>query len=357
MKINPEMIVLSRKMRGMTQAELSRAIGQGQARISKLEGGVNTDVSDALLDMLCNALNVPVEFLTQEEELISFGSSAFHYRKKSDLSASDRDKIHAVVNLYRIYLKRLLPSVEIEARRVLPAFDVSEDFGGSAQKAAQALRSFWMLPDGPIRNITSIIESAGIIVIPCEFGTRSMDATAIRITEMPPMIFINKDIPVDRWRFTLAHELGHLVMHDTPNPNMEEEADCFAAEFLMPEIEIRTQFQCISSIRLEHLATLKPYWRVSMAALLVRASDLGFINPVQKSRLWARMSQLGWRTKEPSPIPKEQPTTLKKIMEYFEGYLEYSIDDFQKLFRVHKDDFKQLYDVVFGYERPILRAV
>lgn len=358
MKINPEMIVLARKMRGMTQANLSSAIGQGQARISKLEGGIQTDISEALAELLCNALDVPIEFLTQEEELLAVGSSAYYYRKKAELSAFDRDKIHATVNLHRIHLKRLLTAVEIDSKKPLPKFDL-EDFGGSAQKAAQALRAFWMLPDGPIKNLTAIMESAGIIIIPCDFGTKSMDATALRIAEMPPMIFINHNISADRWRFTLAHELAHLILHDVPCPTMEDEADGFAAEFLMPELEITAQFQRMSSVRLEELATLKPYWRVSMAALLKRAGDLGFLTGVQKSRLWSRMSQLGWRTKEPHPIPSESPTTLNKIAEYFTGQLNYSVEDLQKLFRINLNDLKQLYGVVFGLEsqKPLLRIV
>lgn len=357
MKINPEMITLARKMRGMTQADLAIAIGQGQARISKLEGGVNTDVSDSITDLLCNALNVPAEFLTQEEELISVGSSAFYYRKKSSLSASDRDRIHAIVNLYRLHLKKLLLSVDIESTRNLPLFNLDDDFGGSSQKAAQSLRAFWKLPDGPIKNITSLIESAGVVIIPCNFGTKNMDATALRIAEMPPMIFINNNIPSDRWRFTLAHELGHLVMHDIPNPNMENEADNFAAELLMPEIEIKAQFQCMSPLKLEHLATLKPYWKVSMQALLMKASELEVITPVQKSRLWSRISQLGWRTNEPHQLQKEYPATLKKILEYFSTTLEYSSDDFKKLLNVYDTDIKQLNDDAYLTQKPLLRVV
>lgn len=360
MKINPEMIVLARKLRGMTQIELSRAIGQGQARISKLEGGLQPEVSESIVELLCTALKVPVSFLTQDDELLAVGSSAYYYRKKAELSAADRDRIHAIVNLYRIHLKKQLESVEISVTKPLPQFNI-DDFGGSAQKAAQALRAVWMLPDGPVKNLTALLESAGIVIFPCDFGTKAMDATAMRIADMPPMIFINKNISADRWRFTIAHELAHLVLHDTPHPFMEDEADSFAAEFLLPEIELRGHFQRMVPVRLEELATLKPYWKVSMAALLMRAGDLGFINPVQKSRLWARMSQLGWRTKEPNSIPYETPTTLIKIAKYFTEQLNYTKMDLIQLFKINEDDFLQLHGASFGMEpeklKPQLRIV
>jgi Zn-dependent peptidase ImmA (M78 family)/transcriptional regulator with XRE-family HTH domain len=358
MKINPEMIVLARKMRGMTQIELSSKIGQGQARVSKLEGGIQTDVPDSIVNLICNALDIPVDFLTQNEELLSVGSSAVYYRKKTALSALDRDKINATVNLHRIHLRKLLESVEIESSKPLPKFDI-EDYGGSPQKAAQALRAFWSLPDGPIKNVTTSIESAGIIIVPCEFGTKAMDSTAIRNADMPPMIFIRQNMPADRWRFTLAHELAHLVLHDVPHANMEDEADSFASEFLMPEVEISAQFMALSSIRLADLMALKPYWKVSIQAILYRAGELGFLTSMQKTRLWQKISSLGYRTNEPYPLPMEVAKTFNKIANYFTQNLGYSTDDLQKLFRINHSDLKFLYGASFGLENPrtLLRIV
>lgn len=358
MIINPEMIVLARKMRGMTQLELSRAIGQGQARISKLESGIQTEVSKAIAELLSNALDVPVDFLTQNEELLSVGSSAVYYRKKTTLTAMDRDKINATVNLHRINLKKLLLSVEVDSKKPLPKFDL-DDYEGRPQKAAQALRSYWSLPDGPIKNLTSAIEAAGIIIITCDFGTKAMDSTAIRNADMPPMIFISHNLPADRWRFTLAHELAHLVLHEVPHSSMEDEADSFAGEFLMPSIEISAQFQAMSPIRLADIAALKPYWRVSMAAILYRAGELGFLNPVQKTRLWKKMATAGFLSKEPDSLPTESPTTFKKIAQYFMENLDYTSEDLLKLFKINQNDLKHLYGVVFGLEsqKPLLRIV
>lgn len=112
-----------------------------------------------------------------------------------------------------------------------------------------------------------LLERAGIIIT-IRFGVPEVDAIAQVVPELPPMIFVNQDAPMDRLRFTLAHELGHLVMHAFPHPELEEEANRFAAEFLMPVANIRTQFAQVS---LPVLAMLKKVWRVSMAALLQNA--------------------------------------------------------------------------------------
>jgi Zn-dependent peptidase ImmA (M78 family) len=92
----------------------------------------------------------------------------------------------------------------------------------------------------------------------------------------------NVEQPADRMRFTLAHELGHLVMHhDQPTQSMEQEANEFASAFLMPARDIRPHFARRVDLRL--FAELKPVWRVSMASLLMRARSLG-IPPVTARR-------------------------------------------------------------------------
>ncbi len=357
-KLNPAMVVLAREYRGFTQEELGRKLGVTQAVIAKIEGGIKTEVPEILFDDLCAALDFPAEFFGQEEDLVGFGSSAYYYRKKQDLTAADRKKIHGMVNLMRIQLKRLLSFVDISGKRKLPKLDI-EEYGGDPAKVANAVRVFWNLPDGPVKNVTSLIESAGVIIIPCNFPTRSMDATSLRLAELPPVIFINSQIPGDRWRFTLTHELAHLVMHDIPREEMEDEADAFAAEFLMPESELRPQFSRLGDIRLQDLANLKPFWKVSIAALLKRAGDMGSIGDAKKRYMWSRMSSWGWRMQEPDPMPQEQPKTLKKIVNYFLSELKYSIEELAKFLKVTLRDLFELFDAVFSpdVKRSQIRAV
>lgn len=354
MKANSAMLVLAREYRGRTQEELARSIGVGQARIAKWEGGAQPDIPDPLFALLCDSLGFPPAFFEQTEELLGFGSSAYYYRKKADLTAADRRRIHGLVNLLRIHVKRMLASVEIETKHGLPQLDL-EDYGGSAARTAQAVRAFWALPEGPVRNVTALIESAGVIVVPCDFPTRSMDATSLRLAEMPPLIFVNASLPADRWRFTLVHELAHLIVHQVPHETMEDEADAFAAEFLLPEIELRAQFARISNIRLQDLANLKPYWKTSIGALLKRAGDLGYLSDNQKRYLWSSMSKNGWRTQEPHPLPKEEPTIHRKLLEVFTGDLGYSAEEMAEFLKVTVPGLRELHGVFV--EAPAARRL
>ena len=90
---------------------------------------------------------------------------------------------------------------------------------------------------------------------------------------------MNRNQPADRQRFSLGHELGHIVMHRVPSPTMEDEANAFASALLMPTQEVRPYLS--GRLTIQKLASLKPVWRVSMQALLYRARAIGTITANQ----------------------------------------------------------------------------
>lgn len=354
--INHEMVVLAREYRNLTQEELARQIKVTQGTISKIEGNIAPELSEQMIGRIAAALRFPVEFFHQPGERLGFGSSSFYYRKKVVMTAADRKRISGVVNLLRLAIKRLLNSVELEPSRKLPFFRL-DDFGDSPEHIARAVRSAWNLPEGPLKNVTALVESAGVIVVPCDFGSRAMDATSLLLTDMPPMIFISKTIPGDRWRFTLAHELGHLVMHDLPRETMEEEADQFAAELLMPEAEMKAQFSRYPKIRLQDLANLKPYWKTSMAALLVRAATIGNLTESQSRTLWMQMSKAGYRIKEPLPLEVEKTQNFEGLFEYYLKELDYSAEQIAQLIVMFPSEFSELGVEALAPKVRLLRPV
>lgn len=339
--LNYEMVVLAREYRNVTQEQLARSVLVSQGTIAKIEGGVSRDVNEDLVRRIANSLKFPISFFYQPGERLGFGSSAFYYRKRAEITAADRKRISGVVNLLRLSLKRLLDAVDLEPNRKLPCFQL-EEFGYSAEKIARALRAYWTLPEGPINNLTTLIESAGVIVVPCNFGTRAMDATSLRLADMPPLIFISRAIPGDRWRFTLAHELAHLVMHDVPRETMENEADACAAEFLMPGKDMRAQFSRMSRVRIQDLANLKPYWKVSIAALLMRAATLNQLSPTKQRSLWMQMSKLGYRRQEPGPLPIERTHNFGNLFDYYRSELGYTVEELARTVSIFPEEFEAL---------------
>lgn len=128
-------------------------------------------------------------------------------------------------------------------------------------------------------------------------------------------MLINARQPVDRLRWTLAHELGHLCLHaEFISTDPEQEANAFAAEFLMPAEVIRPQLRNLTTGR---LADLKRQWGVSMQALVERAHQLRTITAEQRTTLYKKFSRLGWRTREPisDELRPEQPKLPSAIAE------------------------------------------
>jgi Zn-dependent peptidase ImmA (M78 family) len=236
-------------------------------------------------------------------------------------------------------INKLLQSVKVHKPHVIPQLNL-DDYQGSVETIAKTVRAMWLLPRGPVANITGAIENAGGVVIRHDFGTKSVDATSFRYADMPPMFFVNRNIPGDRLRFTLAHELGHLLMHGIPSPTMEDEADRFASEFLMPAEDIKP---ALSQFSLAKAASLKPYWKVSMWALIRRARDLATISENQYRYLCMAMSATGYKTREPTElqIPVEEPRVYRELIDVHLKRLKFTLQDLAKLIVAKPEELKR----------------
>jgi Zn-dependent peptidase ImmA (M78 family)/transcriptional regulator with XRE-family HTH domain len=350
--VNPEMVVLAREARRMTQGELAKRLPCSQGKVSKIESGL-LPVTDELLRSLSISLNFPEAFFLQQERRLGVGASEYFHRKKSALGVRLLDGIHADLELFRLHLAKLVKAVEIEQLKKLPRLDL-DDFDGDPTEAARALRATWLLPRGPISNLTMAVEEAGGMIVRREFGTSLVDGISRTVPGLPPMFFLNTALPPDRYRFTLAHELAHVVMHDVPHPEIEREADRFAAELLMPAADISPS---LKGITLQRLATLKQVWKVSMGALLKRAHDLGRVTERQYRHLWMQMGKFGYRTREPIELdpPQEVPMLLQEVIDYHTMSLGYSAQELGRLLLVQEEDLR-IYPIRL-VERTQLRVV
>ena len=306
---NPQMLILARESRALTQTILAKKASISQSNISRFESGdLLPDVRQ--LDRLGKSLDYPVTLFFQTDPVFGYGSSCIYHRKRQTLPVKEYRTLLARINVIRMQVARLLSGVELDASNSFPRLDIEEY--GSPSHIARLVRGMWNLPPGPIPNLVVAIESAGGLIIRCSFETRKLDAFSQWLPGMPPLFFVNSQSPMDRCRFTLAHELGHVIMHVVPSKNLEQEADEFAAELLMPTSDIAHQLRPLS---LERLAALKPVWRVSMAALARRARDLRKASESQYRRIFTQLSKLGFRINEPLPLSIEEPTLIRSIID------------------------------------------
>src|SRR5262249_7327901 len=148
------------------------------------------------------------------------------------------------------------------------------------------------------------------------------------VSGLPPLFFVNSESPGDRARFSLAHEVGHVIMHRNPHAEQERQADQFASAFLMPARDIAAYLKPLS---IERAAAIKPYWRVSMAAIIKRAYDLGMIGHSYYRKLFTQLSKVGYRTDEPNPVEVEQPTVVDDLIGVHMRELKYSEPEMGRL--------------------------
>lgn len=352
-----DMLRLARQRLGFTQKAAASQLGIPQPVLSRLENGV-AEPDDALLSKAARVYDIPKGFFDLKEPVYGPPVSVHPMpRAKADVSARDLDMVTAELNIRGMQLRRFLEAVDFTPTHELPALDVAKF--GSPQKVAALLRAHWNLPPGPIKNLTAIVERAGVVVGLSDFGGASVSGMTFRIPGQPPLILINADHPADRMRYTLAHELGHLVEHRFPTPTMEVEANEFAAEFLMPAADIRPHFAG-RRITLELLAALKPEWRVSMQALLRRAKDLGYADQNQYRYLMQRISQRGWRLREPPELDfeREQPKVISNILNAHLKDLGFTLEDLTNFIPMYEREFSRLYGSVGDQPpRPRLRLV
>lgn len=341
MKINPDMIILARDSRGLTQKKLASLLSVTQGALSRMEAGLLA-VSEDMLKQLSESLNYPEHFFLLDEKIYGTGISGLglvYHRQRKNIPIKTVASIQAQMNIRRIHISKLIRHAEIQCPYEIPHYDIDE-YNGKIHEIARSVRAAWKLPQGPIKNLTESIEAAGGIVIKCDFGTIKIDALSEHFPGLPPLFFINSKSPGDRLRFTLAHELGHIVMHSIPNQNMENEADLFASEFLIPSHEIKP---LLSTVNLPVLANLKAYWKVSMASILMKARDMGKVRQETYIYLWKEMSSAGYRRREPIDIPAEEPTTLKKMIEICRDKLKYSPSEISKLIALNEEETRTLY--------------
>jgi Zn-dependent peptidase ImmA (M78 family)/transcriptional regulator with XRE-family HTH domain len=359
MPFNGDMLRLARQFRGLTQREFADAIKVDPAAVSRVENGLAKPTPD-VEERSASLLDLPHNFFVQLEPIYGQPLSVhpMMWRKKAATPQRKIDQAFAEINIRIIQLRVLLRSVEYERILELPEFDLGMLKGGP-EEAASLVRKTWLMPAGPVRDLTSWVERAGCFVMHIELPDTAMAGVTIRPPGLPPCIFLQRDMPSDRMRLTLAHELAHLVLHRLPTPNMEDEANRFAGAFLMPAKDIRPYF-IGKRVDLRLLAALKPEWRVSMQALLMRAHQLGgLLTDTQVRYLWQQFNLRKIKLREPAELdfPTETPSLLAKLIRLHISDLGYSLDDMSKALLMHEHELSTFYAFEAEARRATLRLV
>ena len=303
-----EAITTARRARGLTQAELAERVEITQAALSRYEHALRIP-SDLVLAEIAEELGVTPGLLNHADRVEGAIAITAHMRRGATAKATIWHCLEAQLMLYRLHVTHLFDEIELRTSLTIPWLD---PFDYDPATAARIIRMQWRMPSGPVRDLTGWMEKAGCTIFGSDFETSRVDALS-QWSGPHPVVMVNTATPVDRMRFTLAHELGHLCMHSEGVPDdVEGDANAFAAEFLMPEEMIRPQLFNLTTGR---LLDLKRLWGVSMRALIERGFHLGTVMKRERTYLYKRIGALGWRIREPvsDELAREEPRLVGQI--------------------------------------------
>jgi Zn-dependent peptidase ImmA (M78 family)/DNA-binding XRE family transcriptional regulator len=353
--INHVLLKVAREARGWTQAVLAAQTQIGQGSISKYEKGLMTPTTQHV-QALADALGCSPDFFLD----LDAKPAAVLYRSRSLRSAKLEAHVRARLNLGRLLAQKLLDDVVIDLVAAFPAPD--EDLGDPEQ-AAGALRSAWWIAPGPIESVSQVIEAAGGVVLRMDFGADEVAAAYMHPLGDPiRWFFVNTRVHAgDRVRFSLAHELGHAVLHESAvlpdSRDAETQSHSFAGAFLLPASELRAELPR-GRLQLRHLYDLKTRWGVAMQTIAIRAAEIGAISRDELSRLYRELSYRGYRKNEPGPVPPEQPTVFDSALTIHRSDHGLSERDLSSLARVETDILHDLFPESFeAPPRPRLRVL
>jgi Zn-dependent peptidase ImmA (M78 family)/transcriptional regulator with XRE-family HTH domain len=335
--LNSEALIVARESRGRTQKEVADAANVTQGLISKAEHGIAT-IAPSDLAKIAGFLDYPIRFFYESGRVREAGSACLYHRKRKTLSATLLKRLEARMFVRNLNMSKLLDNIEVQGDRTFYTMDPDE-YCGSAIEVARALRAAWRIPEGPIPNLTALIESAGGVVLAEDFGTRKLFGMSCWTRNGHPLFFLNSAMPMEVLRWTLAHELGHLTMHATaPDGDPEEQADAFAGEFLAPESLLRPDLRKLDFNR---LATLKSYWRISMKALIKRAQVVGAIDASAATRLYKQYSVRRYNVQEPYPLVPERSTIIAEAIRVHLEEHEYTAQELAEAVLLTPDEFER----------------
>ncbi len=265
-----------RRDREFTQAKLAQRAGVSRVTVGKIERGEVVPHAGTL-DMLAKVLGVSVgELVTPVRHLASV---RFRARKR----VHAREHILAQVAMWLDAYCTL--EEYLDTRRQFE-IQLEDKDRRNAPAAAQAARRAVGLGSGePVQDICGLLERYGVKVLSLETKRDSFFGLSVGEADGGPAVVVNTwdRISVERWIFTAAHELGHLLLHSDEYPEISEEsddaereADSFASHFLMPEEAFGKAWKQTEGLSLlPRILKVKRMFRVSYKTVLYRLVESG----------------------------------------------------------------------------------
>ena len=370
---NPSQITSARIARGMTMKELAEATGISRQMISNYESGKTVPKAENMLKII-SELNFPKSFFSSEKPTLHQGVTYFRSQSAATKKVRDMQKEH--LSFANMIYNKLSFYVNFPTARLPELLDKEiEDITEAEiiQKSVE-LRKLWGFDlHSPIKNLISTAERNGVLIVEAKMSHDKLDAVSRWIVDRPFIMLTDNDESLVRRRFNIAHELGHLILHNavesihelsvTEMKLLERQAHLFASHFLLPT---EAFMDSLLSTSLEFFIELKKHWHVSIQAMIYKTHQLGLINDDQRLYLQKKIAWNKWKKCEPldNELAIERPTLLKKVYEMIIDNKVLSKNELNRIFNLPIAELEKMLNVKISNEfeeliemRPQLRLV
>ena len=308
-----------RLLKNLSLKDAGLLLNMSAPAVSKYEKGEIQPNSQKLIEF-ANAYDVKVVDLLKTYEIPQMKFNSFRKRKR--LQGENLELLKEIIqNKVADYLE-VIELNEIKTNNCkIKRYSCNNEF--DAELAAEEFRKNYKLSiNQPIPDLINILENIGILIIEIDNINEKFtdfDGLSEYVKDIPIIVLL-KNIDGERQRFTIAHELGHLILN-IKNKDLDEEKLCnkFASSLLMPKEAVINEFGTSrNNISFYELRAFKSEYKVSMAAIIYRLKELNIISEYLYKKINISFSSNGYKKHEPYPIEPEKSYQFKRLVHKLE---------------------------------------
>ena len=335
-----------RLLNNLSLMEAGNLLNMSAPAVQKYENGEIIPNSEKLIQF-ANAYNVMVLDLLKTYQIPEMKFNTF--RKKQRLKGQNLELLKEIIQnevanyLEVIELNQIKSSTKHIKKYFCNSYDVIELIVEKFKK------DFDLSINQPISDLISVLENSGILIIQIDNNDdkfKDFDGLSEIVNNIPIIVLLKYSEDGARQRFTIAHELGHLVLDIK-----DEELACnrFAGALLMPKDAVINEFgPSRKTISFFELKAFKIEYKVSMQAIIYRLKELGIISDYTNRRINILFNTYGFRKKEPVEIKPEESRQFIKLVHKLEVDQIISLNKACELLGVSQNDYYNQ-DNSYGY--------
>ncbi len=325
-KFNKHQLQSARKAKAWTMTRLADEVNLTRQAISQYEKGDANPSPEKLRD-IASKLEQPLQYFTWNKKVEKQSPATF--RSLASSAGRAREQAEVWIGIFATVVSVMQENVNLP-KVSIPSFEIPDftrlSYTDIDYMAIEA-RKFFGLGNGPISNLTLLLENHGILI---SFKKLNKNLSGLsQWYDGRPFILVDRIKSASRTRFSIAHELGHILLHQQLSSDseildkkifkqIEDQANYFASSFMLPESALSNE---VYGIDWESMVALKERWKMSIGAMAMRLNQVRIISDSQKIRIFRELSSRNARIHEPldSSIRQDEPRLVRKVAELLDS--------------------------------------